>query len=323
MGLKNILSKRKVIEMDKKILVIGSLNMDMVIKVDRIPQVGETVLGQLTGYIPGGKGANQAYAAAKLGGKVSMIGKVGDDSFGETLIRNLSGVGVDVTYVDKVKGVTTGLAPIYVNRNGNNSIVVIPGANENCDKAYLESLASVIENNDIIMFQMEIPHDAIYFGIEYAKKHGKTVILNPAPAPESLPDRILGMIDYITPNETELEKITGCSVDTDEKALEAAQKLISQGVKNIIVTLGSRGAMHINSKGVSFFKAQKVKAVDTTAAGDTFNAALAVYIAEGQTIDKAIIFANQAASISVMRSGAQTSMPTRDEVKQAYPYMQK
>jgi ribokinase len=305
--------------MSKKILVIGSLNMDMVIKVDKIPKVGETVLGMLTGYVPGGKGANQAYGAAKLGGNVSMIGKVGDDNFGETLKGNLASAGADVTYVDKVQGVTTGLATIYVNENGNNSIVVIPGANHCCDKSYLQSLTSVIDKSDIVMFQMEIPVEAIFFGIEYAKNHGKTVILNPAPAPKNLPDEILKMIDYITPNETELEKITGCPVNTDDEVLSAAQRLIDHGVKNVIITLGSKGAMHVNADGNSFFKAEKVKAVDTTAAGDSFNAAVAVYISEGKTIGEAITFANQVASISVMRSGAQTSMPFRAEVEKLYP----
>lgn len=304
--------------MNKKILIIGSLNMDMVIKVDEIPKVGETVLGNLIDYIPGGKGANQAYAAAKLGGEVSMIGTVGNDSFGEILKNNLIGAGVNTMYIDKKDNVSTGLATIYVNKNGNNCIVVIPGANKNCDKPYLQFLTSVIEKYDIVMFQMEIPIDAIFFGIEYAKKHGKTVILNPAPAPKYLPIEVLKLIDYITPNETELEKITGYSVNTEDDVLTAAQKLIDLGVKNVIVTLGAKGAMHVNSDGEFLYKAEKVKAVDTTAAGDSFNGALAVYIAEGKPIEKAIIFANQVASISVMHSGAQASMPTRFEVEQFY-----
>lgn len=305
--------------MKKKILIIGSLNMDMVVKVDQIPKLGETVLGNHIDYNPGGKGANQAYATAKLGGNVSMIGAVGCDSFGELLKKNLIDVGVNTMHIDKKDNVSTGMATIYVDKNGNNCIVVIPGANNNCDKQNLQLLTSVIEESDIVMFQMEIPIDAIFFGIKYAKKHGKIIILNPAPAPESLPIEILKLVDYITPNETELEKISHYSINNEHDVLTAAQKLISLGVKNVIVTLGSKGAMHVNSYGNFLYKAERVNAVDTTAAGDSFNGALVVCIAEGKPIDKAIPFANKVASISVMHSGAQSSIPTRLEVEQLYP----
>ena len=300
----------------KKILVIGSLNMDMVIKVHDMPLEGETVLGQEINYIPGGKGANQAYAVAKLGGRVSMIGKVGKDEFGESLCKSLKEAGTDITYVNKVSDATTGRAIIYVNEKGNNSIVVIAGANNNCNKEYLQSLQSVILDSDIIILQMEIPYDAIFWCINFAKEHNKTVIFNPAPAPDDLPSSIINKIDFITPNETELAKITKHNTDSEEEVITAAKILIDLGVKNVIVTLGSKGAMHVTSESHRMYPAIKVKAIDTTAAGDSFNGALSVYLAEGHTIEEAIQFAIRVASITVTRKGAQKSIPSRDEVNE-------
>lgn len=290
--------------------------MDMVIKVHDMPLEGETVLGQGINYIPGGKGANQAYAVAKLGGRVSMIGKVGKDEFGEMLCKSLQEAGTDITYVNKVPDATTGRAIIYVNEKGNNSIVVIAGANNNCNKEYLQSLQSVILDSDIIILQMEIPYDAIFWCISFAKEHNKTIILNPAPAPDDLPSSIINKIDFITPNETELAKITKRNTDSEEEVITAAKILIDLGVKNVIVTLGSKGAMHVTSEFHRMYPAIKVKAIDTTAAGDSFNGALSVYLAEGHTIEEAILFAIRVASITVTRKGAQKSIPSRDEVNE-------
>ena len=185
--------------MDKRILIIGSLNMDIVIEMKRMPLIGETVLGKNLTYVPGGKGANQAYAAGKLGGKVTMLGCVGDDSLGQKLKDNLAKSGTNVSYIRNIEGKSTGTAVIYVNGDGDNSIVVISGANEACDVEYLKQNEVLFAESDYVMFQMEIPYETIFYGIGRAKELGKTVILNPAPAPDSLPKDIWEKIDYLTP----------------------------------------------------------------------------------------------------------------------------
>ncbi len=298
----------------QNILVIGSLNTDMVIHMKEIPRVGQTVMGKLQGYVPGGKGANQAYAAAKLGKGVSMLGKVGDDDLGKQLIDNLSNVGVDVSKISCQSGEVSGLAVIYVNEQGNNSIVVLPAANSTCDVNFIAENEQIISKSKIILIQLEIPLEAAYFAIHLAHKNGCTVILNPAPAPDSIPDDVLKMVDYLTPNETELEKLAGTPVIDIDTARNAAKILLKKGTKNVIATLGREGAILANNESSKIFKVEDIEVVDTTAAGDTFNAAVAVGLSENMSIDDAIIFANKAARICVSRNGAQSSIPSRAEV---------
>ena len=302
--------------MDKKnIVVIGSLNMDWVIPVNHTPVEGETILADGYTEVPGGKGANQACAAGKLKGNVSMLGLVGDDEIGDKLINNLKLVNVDVSRIEKSENINSGLALINVNSKGNNSIVVLPGANGRCDIKYIEKNIDIIEKSDIVLLQMEIPIETVEYVITVSKNLKKQVILNPAPAPDSLSDEVLRNIDILTPNETELEKISGKNVKTVEDAIEASKSLLSRGVKNIIATLGEKGALLVNKDEVKEFKALKVDAVDTTAAGDSFNGAVAVYLSEGHTISEAIEFANKVSSIAVTRKGAQTSIPERSEIE--------
>ncbi len=298
----------------KKILVIGSLNMDIVIGVENMPLVGETILGEDIRYVPGGKGGNQAYTAGKLGADVTMLGCTGQDEFGNILLDNLLKAGVDISHVKKSADYSTGTAIIYVNKAGNNSIVVVPGANGQCDAGYLKENEDLFKACDYLLLQMEIPHEAAYYAVRRAKQLGKTVILNPAPAPDKIPEEILRQLDYITPNETELARLSGSPCDKAEDILFASYGLIQKGVNNVLVTLGDKGALLVNEDGVKSFAARKVYSVtDTTAAGDCFNASFAVALAEGKNHKAAVEFANTAASISVTRPGAQSSIPTREE----------
>lgn len=303
--------------MSKKILVIGSLNMDMVISVRELPRRGETILGGSPDYIPGGKGANQACAAGKLGGTVAMLGKVGRDAMGRTLKENLAAAGVDVAHVEETPDAPTGMAVIYVSETGSNSIVVVPGANALCDRDYIEANEALIAASDIIVLQLEIPYEAVFRAVELAKKHGRLVVLNPAPAPDSLPPQVIAGLDYFTPNETELARIAGLPVGNTEEAVTAGKKLVSQGVGTVLATLGEAGALLVTAEDAQVIPSLRVKAVDTTAAGDTFNGAFVTALSEGMDEAAAIAFGNKAAAISVTRKGAQTSIPSREEVDRA------
>jgi len=300
--------------MGKKILVIGSLNMDMVIPVKELPRKGETILGGSPDYIPGGKGANQACAAGKLGGTVAMLGKVGRDEMGRALKENLAAAGVDVSHVEETPDAPTGMAVIYVSGTGSNSIVVVPGANGLCDAAYVEANEKLIAEHDIIVLQLEIPRDAVFCAIRLAKKHRRLVVLDPAPAPDSLPEEVIAGLDYFTPNETELARIAGLPVGNVEEAVAAGKKLVGEGVGTVLATLGEAGALLVTADRAEVIPSLRVKAVDTTAAGDTFNGAFVTALAEGRPEAEAIAFGNRAAAISVTRKGAQTSIPTRAEV---------
>lgn len=297
----------------KKILVIGSLNMDTVIETPRIPAPGETIMGKSVKLVPGGKGANQVYTIGKLGGDVSMIGAVGDDSFGAMLIDNLKSVNVDVSGVERIPGGTTGQAFIPVEDTGENSIIVIGGTNGLVDEALLEKHESLMDACDIVVLQQEIPLSTVMAAKEMAVKKGKTVIVDPAPA-AAMPDEFWRDIDYIKPNETELGILTGRELHTQEEYKAAAKEMLEKGVKHLLVTLGSKGCLFLTDEEEEFIPAAKVKAVDTTAAGDCFTGAFAVALSQGKTEREAIAFAQRASAIAVTRKGAQTSVPTLEEM---------
>ncbi len=298
----------------KKILVVGSSNVDFVLNVPEMPRKGETLLCRSFANVPGGKGANQACACGKLGGDCTFLSVLGRDSLGQLLYKSLENAGVDLSRIGYSDTQPSGMAMITVNSAGENSIVVVPGANDCCDEAYFRRNQDVNQSAGILLIQLEIPHDGVFSLISEMKKMGKTTILNPAPAPESIPDDLFQYIDWITPNETELSSITKLPTDTVEQVEFAAKQLIQKGVGNVLVTIGSKGALLCRESGCVHYPTQKVTAVDTTAAGDTFNGALAVALSEEMPVDDAIRFANTAAAISVTRKGAQTSVPTREEV---------
>ena len=297
----------------KNICVIGSLNMDLVVNVDKMPKPGQTIIGSNFKEVPGGKGANQAVAMARLNGNVSMIGKVGEDGFGQTLINALKNDKVDTTYIKTTKG-ATGVALITVDNNAQNSIVVSPGANFEVKEEDIDNNIEAIKNSDIVVLQLETPLNTIKYALKKSKELNKYTILNPAPAVK-LDDEIIKNVDLLTPNETELEIISGVNIETEEDIQKAAQIMIEKGVKELIVTLGSKGSLYINKEKSIFKKAYKVQAVDTTAAGDSYTAALAVALSKDQSIEEAMDFASKVGALSVLKEGAQSSLPTLEDVE--------
>lgn len=300
----------------KKIAVVGSLNIDMVARVAHMPVAGETIMGSGLSMVSGGKGANQAYAAGRLGGDVTMLGAIGDDEPGAAISRSLRQAKVNIEALRVSSELPTGTAWICINDQGNNTIVVLSGANKCCDVDYIETNRKQIENCDYLLVQFEIPLEAAVRAVEIAYGAGKIVILNPAPARVDFPVGVLEMVDLITPNETELFLLTGKRVKepTMEEIEVQAGEILKLGVKQVLVTLGDKGSMLACGRKRQFFAARKVKAVDTTAAGDCFNGALAVALAEGKSIEEAVYFASVASSIAVQRLGAQNSIPERAEV---------
>lgn len=300
---------------NKSILVIGSLNVDFVVNVEEIPVAGETCIGSEMVLIPGGKGANQACAVGKLGGNVELFGAVGEDDNANLELLSLKSAGVSVANVISRAGVNTGIAWIMVNQEGDNSIIVIPGANHTLTNEDIDNHMDLIKEHDIIILQMEIPISTVVYAAKRAKEAGKMVILDPAPAPKEFPAELYSYVDIIKPNETELSILTGIK-DVGSNLNEAANQLKTAGVGCVMVSLGKKGVF-INDFNDERYHVPgiSVKSVDTTAAGDTFTAALAVGLAEGKTIAQAAEYANMAAAIAVTRKGAQSSLPTRGEVK--------
>ena len=296
------------------VLVIGSANMDMVVTAEHFPQPGETILGKKFGMFPGGKGANQAVACAKLDGITYFIGKMGKDIFKEKLVQNMKNDGVNLDYLLIDNKESTGIALITVDATGENEIVVVSGSNMKLAPDEVASKRHVFQQVNVVLTQLEIPLETVQKAAELAKASSALLILNPAPA-RTLPEHLLKQVDFLTPNETELEILSGKSVKDVESAKAAAANLLKKGVKNIIVTLGEKGALLVNENQHKLFPTRQVTAVDTTAAGDAFNGALALSLAKGEEIAAAIQFANQVASFSVTRMGAQSSMPTRDEIE--------
>lgn len=294
------------------IIVIGSLNMDLTVTVPRMPAPGETLFG--SGFLcsPGGKGANQAVAAARLGARVSMAGCVGDDAFGRELAANLANNGVDTRCVSSTSEKPTGTAVIIV-AEADNTIVVDPGANFCLTPAMLGQAQEIIKMSDILLLQMEIPLETVDAAVRLAKKHGVRVLLNPAPAGQ-IGQELLKMADILTPNRSECETLTGMPAGTVEEAGAAAEYLLGLGIPCVAVTLGAAGAVFGSAGRVWHEPAFAAEAVDTTGAGDAFSAALAVAVSGGQSFEEAAHFALATAALTVTKRGAQRSLPTADEV---------
>lgn len=295
------------------ILVVGSSNTDMVVKAHHLPVPGETILGGTFLMNAGGKGANQAVAAARLGGNVIFIAKTGNDIFGEQAVQLFKDEGIDTGYIMTDPENASGIALITVDANGENCIVVASGANAALKPADLKKAEQVIRNAALILMQLEIPIETVAYVISIAAKNNVKVVLNPAPACV-LPDELLRRVSIITPNETEAELLAGIKITGKESAEEAARVLAAKGIETVIITMGAEGALLLYDNNINFFPAPVCNAVDTTAAGDVFNGALAVAIAEGKNMLDAMPFACRAASLSVCKMGAQASAPYRDEI---------
>jgi ribokinase len=296
-----------------RILIIGSSNTDMVIKTGKLPAPGETILGGTFLMNPGGKGANQAVAASRLGGKVTFITKRGNDLFGNQYVGLLMREGINTECVIKDPLLPSGVALITVDAKGENSIVVAPGANSNLMPDDIPDKVFTSGKSEILLLQLEIPLETVEYAATKAFENGMKVILNPAPA-QKLSDSLLKKIWLATPNEIEAEELTGKSITDMKSAGRAAEALKSRGVKNVIITLGESGA-YVKSRGFTgMVPGIKTNAIDTTAAGDVFNGALAEALSEGMVMKDAVLFANKAAAISVTRMGAQASAPFRNEI---------
>ena len=288
--------------------------MDLVVKSSRIPALGETILGRDFIMTPGGKGANQAVAAAKLGVEVYFIAKLGDDIFAEQSLKNFKKEGVNTKYVIQTNEAPSGVALITVDDTGNNVIVVAPGANRMLSSNDVEKAESDIASSGALVAQLEVPLETIEFAAQLANNSGVPFILDPAPAQELRPE-LLKMVDVLTPNETEAQILTDTEVTDEYSARRTAKKLLESGVKSVIVTMGAKGFLLAKDDRMEFVPAVKVDAVDATAAGDAFTGSLAVGLAQGKTLTDAATFAKYVAALSVTKMGAQSSMPTREAVE--------
>ncbi len=296
-----------------KIIVIGSSNTDMVIQSDRLPAPGETVLGGTFFMNPGGKGANQAVAAARLGGRTYFIAKVGKDVFGESALKQFALEGIHSEFICQDDKQPSGVALINVDAHGENCITVASGANARLLPQDIEAANSLFQAGNWLLIQLEIPLETVVYSLEKAHHAGISVVLNPAPAC-SLPESIYAYIDIISPNETETEFLTGIRPMDEASLSQACDYFLTRGVRRVVITRGSKGAYWKTSKGFGHVPAQQVKAVDSTAAGDCFNGALVVALSEGMTFESAIAFACKAAALSVTQLGAQASMPNRKQL---------
>lgn len=296
-----------------KIVVIGSANTDLEVKTDRMPAPGETILGGRFMMTAGGKGANQAVAASRLGGEVTFVARVGCDLFGEQALAGYRSERMDVRHVTRDAAASSGVALICVDAAAENSIVVAPGANERFSPEDVDRAEAEIAAADFVVLQLEIPLPAVVHAAEVAARHGVRVILNPAPA-AAIPDELLRRCYLLTPNRSECAMLAGMPVVDTDDAERAADALLARGVRQVVVTLGGEGSLVKGPDCSKRVPARRVEAVDTTAAGDTFNGALAVALSEGRTLLEAVRFATAASSIAVTRMGAQSSVPTRAEV---------
>lgn len=296
------------------ILVLGSFVMDQVVSTPRAPENGETIIGNSFAVFPGGKGANQAVTAARLGGTVTMAGKVGDDAYGETFLKVLKEEGIDNSFVEVDKENGTGVGFVTLEENGDNRIIVVPGANLKYTKEELAKLDAVLDETEILIIQLEMDLDVMEEAIKMAQEKGVKVIANPAPG-QVLSDKFLSYVDYLTPNETELEILTGMPVNNVDDTIEASKYLLNKGIDNIIVTLGDNGALVVTPDFVEHVEGYQVEVRDTVAAGDSFNGALAVSIVEGVSLQEAVKLANATGALTVTKDGAIPSIPSREEVE--------
>jgi len=297
-----------------RVCVVGSANVDLTVFTPRLPRPGETLAGRHFHMGFGGKGANQAVMAARLGAEVSLIAKIGNDVFGQSMLANLNGQGIDTSQIRIDPDNATGVAAIVVNDDAQNCIIVFPGANGCLAPNDVRDLANVIQSADVLLCQLEVPTDAILEAFRLAKAAGVMTILNPAPA-MTLPDELLRLSDFCVPNETELELLTGRSLESLDEIRGAGQALQARGPHTVIVTLGDRGALLLGKDGqAEHFPAFPVTAVDPTGAGDAFIGSLAVFLVEGMPLPEAAQKANRAAALSVTRKGTQTAFPTRAEI---------
>ena len=299
--------------MSRKIVVLGSSNTDMIINLERIPKPGETVLGGAFSMAGGGKGANQAVAAARAGGDVALIARVGKDIFGDQAVRGFREAAIDVDFVIRDEKAPSGVALIFVDREGENCIAVASGANAGLSPADVRRAERILAGADILLMQLEVPLETVRLAAEIASANGVRIILNPAPA-RPLPDDILRNVSILTPNEIEAGMLSGSAAGTDVEAGKAAQILRGRGVDTVVLTLGARGAFVSGRDFEGMVPGFKVKPVDTTAAGDVFNGALAVALSADAPLPDAVRFANAAAAISVTMPGAQTSAPHRKDI---------
>lgn len=295
--------------MNAKVVVVGSLNMDLVARAQRLPRAGETLPGESFFTVPGGKGANQAVAVARLGGSVAMIGNVGDDAYGQQLHRALYVEGIDCQGVTTCSGVSSGVALITVDAASQNCIVIIPGGNGLLTPQSVQRFDALLQAAEVIICQLEVPADTVAWTLARGHELGKRVILNPAPATGPLPADWFAHIDYLTPNESEAEALTGVAVTDLDSARRAGEHLLQLGAGKVIITLGAQGALLVTAKGHQHFPAPVVQPLDTTAAGDTFIGGFAAGLVRGLEEGEAITFGQRAAALSVTRAGAQPSIP--------------
>jgi ribokinase len=293
---------------------LGSLNIDMVLTTERLPLIGETIHGEHMHYMMGGKGANQAVAAARMGIPTSIIGCVGNDTFGEKIVKHLSEEKkLDISAVKKEENIFTGTATVFKTKN-DNAIVVIPGANECCDKRVVDEYIEVIKQADVLLTQLEVPMETVEYALQKAKEFGLQTILNPAPYKELAPG-LLEYIDYLTPNETEFESMVGKEFETSEDLEKEMLQWSKNNNVNLIVTRGSDGSSYMEDGKVHTVPCMKVDVVDTTGAGDTFNGILAYAIAENKPLREAVKMAGTGASLSITALGAQSGMPSIEKLK--------
>lgn len=298
------------------IAVIGSNMVDLITYIDRMPKEGETLEAPSFELGCGGKGANQAVAAAKLGSKVMMVTKVGDDLFGSNTIQNLQKYGINTEFTSKVPGIPSGVAPIFVDPESKNRILIVKGANQNLLPMDINNATARLKECSLIVLQLEIPLPTIYRAIDFGNEHNIPIILNPAPASRELDFDYICKCDFFMPNETELEILTGMSVDTEEHIRDAAAFLIGKGVKNVIVTMGNRGVLWATKDNVHRVEAHNVDAIDTTGAGDAFIGCFSHYYVKDKDILSAIKMATGFAGLSVTKRGTQISYPSKDELIQ-------
>jgi len=297
------------------ILVVGSINMDLVVRTSRQPSPGETVLGEGFTTSPGGKGANQAVAAARMGGQCAMIGRVGDDAFGLALLEGMTTEGIDCTYVWKTQNAATGVALIIVDAKGENSIVVAGGANRRLTPDALYACGDHFEAADVLIVQFELPMPTVRAAVDLARRHNCKIFLDPAPAPQHMPEQLY-QVDVISPNATEAEMLTGKLAIEERVDKQVASVFIERGARAAVLKLGARGSLVVTADGqIARVPSYKVNIVDTTAAGDAFTGALAVVAASGQPLPRAAMVANAAGALACTRLGAQCAMPTALEVR--------